>query len=304
MPKICYKAKKFRAPSLDIINKANAIIDEFQGQGFTLTLRQLYYQFISRDFLPNTSKSYDNLGAIINAARLAGLIDWSSIEDRTRNLCSLPHWENASSILQDTATQFQFDLWEDQDYYLEVWIEKDALVGVIASICESYDVPYLSCRGYTSQSEMWAASQRLIDRELAGKNTVIIHLGDHDPSGIDMTRDIQDRLALFESTVRVERIALTWDQIEEYSPPPNFAKSTDARFTNYEDKYGNESWELDALEPGVIVSLVESSVEYYLDFDRWEKALAKRDTIRSDLNLIANKYDQVSDFINRRRIRL
>ncbi len=293
MPKVCYVTKRFHAESLDRIRQANAIIADYQAQGFRLTLRQLYYQFVSRDLMPNSQRSYKQLGDVVNDGRLAGLIDWNAIEDRTRNLQSNSHWNSPSEIVEACARQFRVDLWERQQNYCEVWIEKDALVGVIEGICTKLDVPYFACRGYTSQSEMWSASQRIIRQEDDGKETFIIHLGDHDPSGIDMTRDIQDRLELFESNVKVRRIALNFDQIEQYDPPPNPAKATDSRFEEYQALHGDESWELDALEPKVIVGLVEDAITDLIDQDVWDEAVERQKIAREQLTDVAERWDNI-----------
>jgi len=297
MPLICYVPKSFRLDTQTRINQANEIIAEYQAQGFKLTLRQLYYQFVSRDLIPNTVQSYKRLGDVVNDGRLAGLIDWDAIEDRTRNLRSSPHWSSPRSIVRACADQFAVDLWATQENYVECWIEKDALVGVIEGICTELDVPYFACRGYTSQSEMWGAAQRLIEREKAGKKTTIIHLGDHDPSGIDMTRDIQDRLELFGSTAVIHRIALVYDQIEQYNPPPNPAKTTDARYQSYADKYGTESWELDALEPSVIVDLIREAVRDRIDWDAWEEALQRQKTGRNQLGKVSRRWESVVEYL-------
>lgn len=256
MAKICYVSKALRPEKLTRITQANEIIAEYQAQGFVLTLRQLYYAFVSRALIPNTVQSYKSLGDVINDGRLVGLIDWDTIEDRTRNLRVSSHWSSPRSMVRACADQYSVDMWANQVNYVEVFIEKDALIGVIEGVCNEWDVPHFSCRGYTSQSEMHVAAKRLIEREKAGKLTTIIHLGDHDPSGIDMTRDIQDRLNLFGSTARVRRIALNFNQVEDYNPPPNPAKTTDSRYESYEALYGDESWELDALEPCTIVELI------------------------------------------------
>lgn len=293
MPKIAYIGKRFRKESLQRIHAANLIIDEYQQQGFKLTLRQLYYQFVSRDWLPNTQKAYKQLGDVVNDARLAGLIDWSAIEDRTRNMQSNSHWDEPGEIIQACSQQFKLDLWEGQDYYCEVWIEKEALVGVIEKVCRELDISYFACRGYVSQSEMWAAARRLIEMEQKGRQTVIFHFGDHDPSGIDMTRDIQDRLQMFESEVEVRRIALTMDQIEDYSSPPNPAKATDARFEAYLREYGDESWELDALEPRSIVDLIELNVGEIVDWDLRDQQIEAQGQAREELSLVSEQWDRV-----------
>ena len=297
MPLICYVPKSFRPDTQTRINQANEIIAEYQAQSFKLTLRQLYYQFVSRDLISNTVQSYKSLGDVVNDGRLAGLIDWDAIEDRTRNLRSSPHWSSPRSIVRACADQFAVDLWATQENYVECWIEKDALVGVIEGICTELDVPYFACRGYTSQSEMWGAAQRLIEREKASKKTTIIHLGDHDPSGIDMTRDIQERLELFGSTAVIHRIALVYDQIEQYNPPPNPAKTTDARYRSYADRFGEESWELDALEPSVIVDLIREAVRDRIDWDAWEEALQRQKTGRDQLGKVSRRWESVVEYL-------
>jgi hypothetical protein len=297
MPLICYKSKSFRADTQTRIDQANQIIAEYQAQGFKLTLRQIYYQFVSRDLIPNTVQSYKNLGDVVNDGRLAGLIDWGAIEDRTRNLQSSPHWSSPRAIVRACADQFAVDLWATQENYVETWIEKEALVGVIEGVCSELDVPYFACRGYTSQSEMWGAAQRLLEREQRGKRTTIIHLGDHDPSGIDMSRDIQDRLEMFGSSAVIRRIALNYDQIENYNPPPNPAKTTDSRYESYRVLHGEESWELDALEPHTIVELIRGEIESHIDRDTWDDALQQQDLGRQRLNLVSQKWHDVIGYL-------
>ncbi len=276
MPFIKYKPKKFNVDGMVVIDRANAIIDEYRAQGFVLTLRQIYYQFVARDFIPNTPASYKRLGIILNEARLAGLVDWDAIEDRTRNLNSPPAWSSVSDLLDACALQYQVDKWEGQKYRPEVWVEKEALAGVVDGIARELNIAYFSCRGYVSQSEMWSAAQRLNRTIQAGQVPVIIHLGDHDPSGIDMTRDIEDRLAMFIEVKRfpIRRVALNMDQIEEYDPPPNPAKTTDSRYEGYIELYGEDSWELDALEPRVMVDLIRNTVAGLCDDDLFDEKIA------------------------------
>jgi hypothetical protein len=259
-----------------------------------LTLRQLYYQLVARGYIPNRQTEYKRLGALLNDARLAGLVDWTAIEDRTRNLRGLPHWENPQSILRAAARGYHLDRWADQPNYIEVWIEKDALVGVIEGVCTQYDVPYFSCRGYTSASEMWLAAQRLRVKGWDGKGTTILHLGDHDPSGIDMTRDIAERLALFGAPVDVVRIALTMDQVAQYDPPPNPAKFTDARYGGYVEQFGEECWELDALEPTVLAALIAEHVEARLDRDLWEAVEAREAADKERLTYVADDWEDIA----------
>ncbi|MHC4776961.1 MAG: hypothetical protein ACYTFG_00140 [Planctomycetota bacterium] len=293
MPRIEYEQKRFRQATLDVISTATKIMREYAEQGFDLTLRQLYYQFVARDLLANSDKEYKRLGSYISQGRLAGLVDWDSIVDRTRELRGLPHWSSPASIVRVCARTFNYDKWKPQAVRPEVWIEKDALVGVLEGVCNELDIDYFSCRGYTSQSAMWRAAQRLLGYEKKGQRTVIFHLGDHDPSGIDMTRDIRTRLATFGSKVRVERIALNMDQIEEHEPPPNPAKLTDTRAADYIAEYGDESWELDALDPNTITTLIRNEVVGVRDHRKWEIEVAREKEARGEIQEIADNWHDV-----------
>lgn len=311
MPKIEYIPKKFRASSLDIIDKANVIIEEYEAQDYKLNLRQLYYQFVARDLIPNTVRSYKRLGSIVNDARLAGLIDWEAIEDLTRKLNETPAWSSPAGIIKAAVKAFQIDMWEDQEFRIEVWVEKDALIGIVGRICKALRVDYFSCRGYTSQSAQWRAAQRLEGYIEDGKTPVILHLGDHDPSGIDMTRDIIDRFKIFNGrvhegsygglsvgrVVHVDRLALNMDQVEKHNPPSNPAKTTDSRYASYIKLYGDESWELDAMEPQVISDVIEKAVDKYRDKDQWNKDLSYERADRDRLQKAADNWIEVSEFL-------
>ncbi len=264
----------FQYASLEIIRHADSIIAEYQAAGYTLTLRQLYYQFVSRDLITNTQKSYDRLGRIVSRARLAGLLDWSAIEDRTRNLRGINTLDSPEDAMFQAADRYALDAWEKQPARVEVWIEKDALVGVIQRVCNEHRVDYFACRGYVSQSEQYRAGKRFERYHRQGQSPIVIHLGDHDPSGVDMTRDNRDRLAMFAGVgVEVRRIALNYNQVLEYEPPPNPAKLSDSRAPDYIANYGRESWELDALRPQVIDELIRAEIETILDRDLFESRL-------------------------------
>lgn len=301
MPYICYQDKKFRSDKLELIEKIYEIIQTYSDAGYSLTLRQLYYQLVARGIIENSERSYKNTGSLINDARLAGYINWYAIEDRTRYLRSLSHWENPASLIKSASEQYKRNLWLDQDYYVEVWVEKEALADVVGQACRPLDVPYFCCRGYVSQTEMWNASQRFIDKAVDGKYVVLIYLGDHDPSGIDMTRDIEERLQLFGSVnysfvnnfLGVERIALNMDQVTLYSPPPNPAKVTDSRSGGYISKYGNSSWELDALEPQIIRELITSKVTEYADLGHMKKVRDSVDKEKQVMKRISEDWDNL-----------
>lgn len=290
MAAIQYKVINFQQKSLDLIGLVNQVIDEYSAQGYELTLRQAYYQLVARGYIPNNERSYKNIGNLINDGRLAGLIDWSSITDRTRNIRYNSHWDTPADVINSARYSYQLNKWDGQPNYVEVWVEKDALVDIVSQVCRPLDVPYFSCRGYTSQSEMWTAAQRFC-LQSGREQRIIIHLGDHDPSGIDMTRDIQERLYLFDADVYVKRVALTMDQITTYNPPPNPAKLSDSRCGKYIKEYGYESWELDALEPNVITDLIKNEVTAYRDEDVYRDVCVRESRGKDELRMLCNHYD-------------
>jgi len=306
MPLLKFSDVNLHKASLAIIDKANAIIAEYQQQGLDLTLRQLYYQFVARGFLPNNDREYKKLGNTIANARLAGLIDWEAIVDRTRFLREQPHWKSPVQIIDACAAQFRLDKWMTQPNYVEVWIEKDALIGVIETVCQQNDVPYLACRGYASASEVWEAGYvRMRRRVKAKKQCVVLYLGDHDPSGLDMTRDVQERLDLFAGqagAVEVRRLALNIEQVQQYNPPPNPTKMTDSRASNsngtgYVERFGLECWELDALNPTIIRDLIQAELDQLIDRKQWAKAEAEEQAGKGQLAAIVERWDDVCSAI-------
>ena len=298
MSKICYTPKHFQKTSLGLIEQCNTILEDYIGRGFDLTLRQLYYALVSRIIIPNTQQSYKRLGSIVNDARLAGLIDWSYIVDRTRNLQSRSHWNDPGEIISSAAYSYHVDMWGDQSYYIEVFIEKDALIGVIEGPCNKWDVPYFSCRGYTSQSEMWTAAKRF-QRKCENedgydlRDGILIHLSDHDPSGLDMEKDLENRFKIFGAEVFIERIALTMNQVHQYSLPPNPAKVTDSRFDSYADQWGTDSWELDALDPSVLSKMVEDKIESHINPTKWEIMERKKTKEKKLLGECSDRWEEV-----------
>lgn len=317
MPRIRYRTYRPQAEAREIIENAVAILQEYADQGFDLTLRQLYYQFVARDLFPasyenaagtkNNVQSYNRLGAIVSAAREGGLIDWDYITDRGRSSEARPHWCDAEDFVASVAPQFNVDLWEHQPRRVEVWVEKDALSAVVERACRPLDVPYTACKGYMSASTMWQAAQRMrANWRERRQPTIVLHLGDHDPSGIDMTRDIDDRLHMFAvrpgdndpCDITVVRIALTRDQVEQYQPPPNPAKETDSRFATYQAVFGQESWELDALEPQTIVDLITTRIEEYTAALQFRRAQRREADQRAYLAKTAAHWDAVRTFVD------
>lgn len=274
-----YREITFKKKSIESINRINAIIEQYQDEGYTLTVRQLYYQLVARDIIPNNEKSYKQITSLVNDARIAGLIDWDAIEDRTRSFERRGRWHSPQSILEASAKQYHTDPWATQDRRIFLVVEKEALVGVFQNVCYKFDIPLLAARGYPSASVVREFAKTEIE-ENADKDVLILHFGDHDPSGIDMTRDLIDRFEMFGcgNHFELKRMALNYDQIEELKPPPNPAKATDARFVNYRKRFGTSSWELDALPPTVLSEMARVEIVDHIDpdaWDAWEAELAE-----------------------------
>lgn len=299
--------KDFGPEALRRIEIINEILDDYERQGYDVSTRQLYYQLVSKNIIPNTEKSYASIKGLVSDARLAGLIDWDMIKDRGREVIINPHWTSPAEFLRQAAPQYRVDLWANQDNYVEVMVEKQALEGVLEPVCRSLDVPFTSNKGYTSSSALYEASKRYLKRKEQGKNLFVIYCGDHDPSGIDMSRDIADRLDLFvktsadechligpneEPAVTMVRVALNMSQIRELNPPPNPAKLTDSRASGYVANFGRESWELDAVPVDKLAKLVKRAVIELMDVDLFDQDKAEMMAAREKLLEFANTFEQ------------
>jgi hypothetical protein len=286
--------KRFSTENGEMIDRINAILGDYRKQGYRLSLRQLYYQLVARALIENSERSYKHIGDLVSNARLAGLVDWDMIEDRGREVVAPPMWENPAEIVEAAAKQFAIDRWRDQTNYVEVMVEKAALEGVLIPVCRELGIRFTANRGYCSSSTMYEAGKRI--ERLTGEKTVhILYLGDHDPSGIDMTRDVRDRLSMFSWTdIEVNRLALNIDQVRRLNPPENPAKMTDTRARAYIDQFGTSSWELDAIEPAEMANLVQRAVRKLRNEEKWEKALRREERMRSELNQFAREYRKKS----------
>jgi len=277
-----FRDTKFKPESLERIRQANEILAEYGGQ--RLTARQAYYQFVARGLLANNLRNYKNLTNLLTDARYAGLLDWSAIEDRGRVPDFPPEWSSLESLMNAALNGYRLPRWANQENYVECWCEKQALVGVLAPIARKWHVTILANKGYSSASTMKEAADRMISEAGDGKHVVLLYLGDHDPSGMDMTRDIYDRLVEFGvDDLEVDRLALTIEQVRQYNPPPNPAKLTDSRAQGYIDQFGDESWELDALPPRVLNRLLEDAILERLDEEEMNKVKAQEQSDKERL---------------------
>lgn len=280
---------RFNKASLELVGIANGILNEYQQMGYRLSLRQLYYQLVARDYIPNSIKSYKRIGGLVSEARQAGLLDWNMIEDRNRVTLLPTQWESPAAIVQAAANQFRIDRWEGQPCHVEVMVEKDALSGILEPVCQELHIRFTANKGYSSSSAMYEAGRRI---RSTAKEVHVFYLGDHDPSGIDMTRDIRERLAMYAKTddFEVHRLALNYPQIEEWKPPENPAKETDSRFQSYRAEFGKSSWELDAVEPRTLASLLRDGVLELIDDSQWNKIARRELRMKRQLQKFAKDY--------------
>ncbi len=287
--------RRFKNATLVKIEQANRIIAEYLPRGYRLTIRQLHYQFVARGLYENTERTYKNLGNAMRDARLAGLVDWDAIEDRTRSLMGgRGGWDGPGDYIVSVAEQYAEDWWADQRYRPEVWIEKAALLGVIEDVCERYGVRYYASRGDDAKSPSYDAGKRFRRILDQGQTPLILHFADHDPRGLHFTPFIEQELAMFVSRpVEVRRMALVMDQVRAFNPPPNFAKETDTLYARYREEFGEQCWELDALPPDTIVGLIEAELGGLIDRRRWRAAQAREQERQDTLKRIAARWDEV-----------
>lgn len=310
MPRICYTPINFSPWKLDLIKKAIAIVGQYRDQGYDMTLRQVYYRFVAQNLFPerwadasgstNNPKSYNNLKCLLSDARMAGLMDWEAMVDRTREMDGNHHWESPSAIIDAVAKQYLIDTWQGQAYRPQVWVEKDAMENIIGVICKRLDIPYFSCRGYSSLTALWGNAQDLVKIVKEEKAIpVVFHVGDHDPSGIDMSRNVEEQLRLFMGKsgrkLVFERLALNMDQIDEFAPPPNPVKFTDSRSKDYSETHGDECWELDALTPEQLDNIITTAVMEKADESKLEEIKERQAKEKKLLAAASTHWDRIAE---------
>jgi len=279
--------------NVERLDAVNEIIEEYASQGYRLTLRQLYYQLVSTNLIPNEEKEYKKLSSLLVKGRMGGVVDWDAIEDRLRQPYLPYHVAGIDDAIQDTIQQYRLDRMKDQRVYLELWVEKDALSGVLRDITSVYHINLVINRGYSSCSAMYEALERFRRAMAFQKEIVILYLGDHDPSGLDMIRDIRDRMAEFGIPFEVQHVALTDSQIKKYKPPPNPTKVSDPRADWYINEFGTTcwevDWEVDALKPEVLHRIVRKDIEGLIDMDLLGRSIKKEKQDKLKLQRMLDK---------------
>jgi len=261
------------------IKRIKAAIYQVAQAEKPVTLRRVFYAVMSAGLIEKTEQEYK--GTICRLAaqmREKGEIAFEWFADATRWMHKPTTYNSLADALRETAEFYRRDLWHNAPVYCEVWIEKEALASAILEVTEQYDVPLMPCRGYSSISFAHGAAMTI---EAQKKPAYIYHLGDFDPSGIDAGRDLEEKLHRYapNAEIHFERLALSPEQITNWSLPTRPTKTKDPRAKNF----GGQSVELDAVPLPRLRALVKRHIEEHIDQDRLDKA---RLAERSERNLL------------------
>lgn len=297
--KLAFENHGFHRKTRDLLREIDAICTTYYEKGYALTLRQLFYQLVSRNRIANTKREYPNLGVTVRDGRYAGVLDWEHIQDRVRVLQESARWFDPEDRIQHAGETYAIDTWEGQTYRPEVWIEKDALIDIAARPCTLLDVPYIAVKAYSSVSARWEARKRFLEYANNGQIPVILHLGDLDSTGDDCTRFLKADMELLTGVdCDVRRLALNPDQQQQYDLPPQPGKPTDPRYKNYVKKHGTDNvWELDALSPEVIEKIIEDGIRKVLDEDKRKSLIARQEDERGKVLAVSKHWPDVTDFL-------
>lgn len=261
-----------------IVGKVNEILNEYASR---MTLRQIYYRLVAGQVIENKLSAYTSLSAMLVKARKRGDVDYRRIEDRVRRVdggdgyFSDPHAYIRTIIrrMRRDAENYELNrtMWTTQPKYVEVWVEKDALSGVIYDAIRDYKLPLAVARGYSSFSFLMDAVERFGEHQ--DKTLKILYFGDFDPSGEDMVRDLRERLCGYAGfDIEIRKVALTPSLIQHYDLPPAPAKRSDTRSSGFVAEHGiNSCVELDALPPDVLQDIVRSAVRREIDVNTWNE---------------------------------
>lgn len=249
-----------------VIDQVRQIAGEYD---FPLTLRQVFYRLVATQVLVNTRSEYNQLSDKLARAREQGEIPWDSITDLTRGPIAPSTWADLGEFAETVQRAFRLDVWERQPAYVEIWLEKQALSELFRRVCDPYAVRLMVGRGYSSASFLFDGAGHL-ERMAAAKPVRVCYFGDFDPSGLDIFRDLRERLARYGADVVCERVALTPAQIEEHELPPAMAKRSDTRTSAFLACYGDVAVELDALPPDLLRRMVEAEILETLDLPEFE----------------------------------
>lgn len=285
--------KAFNKDTMVLIEWAGKELEKYAKEGYSASLRQLYYRGVAQNLYKNCQDSYNKLGRVVSDARLAGWIDWDHIEDRGRRAINPNLWESPKDILVGAHQSFQTDLWKDQPNHVIVMVEKQAMEGVFVPVCSEYRVKFCVNKGYSSSSALYEIGKHIQTTvRTKHKNVIVIYAGDFDPSGLHMASDVHDRLQLFsQCEITTLRVALTQKQIGRYNPPPQFAKESDSRYEQFVQQHGEHCYEMDSLDPLVLAGVIKAAISAQIDQRKWTLAKLKEAEMKDHLQDVIDSFE-------------
>lgn len=253
------------------------------------TVRQTYYQATVRGIVEKTEAGYDKVQRALVELRMSGRIPFRSITDNTRWQIKPTTYDSLADALEETARFYRRAVWSDVGVYVEFWLEKDALAGVVQPITAKYDVPLMVARGFSSISFLHSAAENIKALE---KPAYIYHLGDRDPSGVCAGEKIEETLRTFapDAEVHFQRLAVLPEQITAWNLPTRPTKTTDSRAKNF----AGDSVELDAVHPHVLRALVEKEILRHLPEHQMSVLNIAEDSERQILKMFARQAGMVN----------
>jgi hypothetical protein len=256
--------KRHRSTKAEVDARRDALLD-IVSEMKPMTVRQVFYQATVRNIVEKSEAGYNRVQIDLVLMRRSGVIPYAWIADNTRWQRRPRTFNSVQDALDATARFYRKSLWADADAYVEVWLEKDALSGVIYPVTSIYDVPLMVARGYSSLSFLHSAAEDINELEVPA---YIYHLGDFDPSGVNAAEKIEQTLKEMapEAEIHFERLAVTPAQIEMWNLPTRPTKKTDSRSKGF----GDISVELDTIRPADLRRLVQDAIEQHLPRRQFE----------------------------------
>jgi len=266
--------------SLELLEQVQEIIDSYD---FALTLRQIYYQLVAKQIIPNKQNYYHKLSRLCVMGRDEGILPEEGFADRLREVDKLSSWVDLNEFMETVRRSYHKDKWQNQDRYLEIWTEKDALRGVLSQVTYQYDVSLMVARGQLSRTAIYEASKRY--KIKSDKECYLYYCGDFDPSGLSIYESIKERLSDFGVFINYERIALTQKQIEKYQLPSDPGKKTDPNYNKFVSLYGSDMVvELDSLPPDVLRDIIKDCITKNINNGLLAQVQKEEETEKVSLN--------------------
>ena len=251
-----------------------------------MTVRQVFYQLVTRGVVEKREGEYkQTVGRLLLDMRVKGVIPFDWISDNTRGQRKPRSWGSMEDALVSTARTYRRALWNDQDVYVEIWTEKDAIAGVLMEETAPWDVPLMVSRGFSSVSYLYECAESITAIE---KPAYIYYFGDHDPSGVAIDKAIEKRLRQFapDAEINFERVAVLPWHIKKWGLPTRPTKTTDSRSKTFD----GESVEVDASPPDMMRWLVRQSIGRHVDHDVLERTKLIEQSERQTLLSVAKQF--------------